>query len=144
LTLPTEVQDLVRTSRLSAGHARALLALPEDVDVVEVARQVVADGLNVREVEKLARQQRPGSNQSHDQHASSSPYAPPAHARARDQQTVSPEVRSITDRLRRYLQTDVLVIADAQSKGELRIRFYSADDLDRLFDLIAGPSSDPY
>jgi hypothetical protein len=47
-------------------------------------------------------------------------------------------VRAIADTLRRFLQTDVQIIADEQSRGEVRIRFYSADDLERLLELITG------
>ena len=52
LGLPVEVQDMLRDGRLSAGHARALITTP---DPVALARQAVARGLSVREVEKLAR-----------------------------------------------------------------------------------------
>jgi len=50
----------------------------------------------------------------------------------------------VADRLRRYLQTDVQVVANEKAQGEVRIRFYSADDLGRLLELIAGPAEDGY
>ena len=52
LTLPDAVQDLVRTARLSAGHARALIGTP---DAEAIALQVVKDGLSVRAVEDMMR-----------------------------------------------------------------------------------------
>jgi ParB family transcriptional regulator, chromosome partitioning protein len=51
LTLPAEVLDLLRTGKLSAGHARALVP---SLRAAELARQVVLRGLSVRETEKLA------------------------------------------------------------------------------------------
>ncbi|TPW04550.1 MAG: chromosome partitioning protein ParB, partial [Alphaproteobacteria bacterium] len=51
LGLPEEIQGMVRDGRLSAGHARAILVAPNPVDL---ARTAIAQGLNVREVEKLA------------------------------------------------------------------------------------------
>ena len=51
LGLPEEIQGMVRDGRLSAGHARAILVAPNPVDL---ARMAIANGLNVREVEKLA------------------------------------------------------------------------------------------
>ncbi|MDZ4775176.1 MAG: ParB/RepB/Spo0J family partition protein [Alphaproteobacteria bacterium] len=51
LGLPDEIQGMVRDGRLSAGHARAILVAPNPVDL---ARMAIANGLNVREVEKLA------------------------------------------------------------------------------------------
>ncbi len=54
LTLPTDVQDMVRDGRLSAGHARALIGSPK---ATEMAAQIVAKGLSVRETEKLVKTQ---------------------------------------------------------------------------------------
>ncbi len=53
LDLPKEVQDLLARGSLSAGHARALLALPDDSSVTEVANRVVREGLSVRQTENL-------------------------------------------------------------------------------------------
>jgi ParB family chromosome partitioning protein len=57
LALPEEVQGLVREGTLSAGHARALVTIPE---ATALARQVVARGLSVRETEALVR--KPGGS----------------------------------------------------------------------------------
>jgi ParB family chromosome partitioning protein len=54
LTLPAEVQDMVRDGTLSAGHARALIGSPNATDL---ARQIVAKGLSVRETERLVKAQ---------------------------------------------------------------------------------------
>lgn len=69
LTLPDPVQELVQTGQLSAGHARALVTLP---DPMGAARQVVAKGLSVRETEALARKPGklpPRSNHGDNAHA---------------------------------------------------------------------------
>jgi ParB family chromosome partitioning protein len=127
LNLPATVRDFVRTGKLSAGHARALLSLPDEASVLQAAQQVVDGRMTVRAVERLAQSgRRPQRNSSlGDRDAAASAAA-----------------RQITDRLRRYLQTDVQILADAKSRGELRIRFYSADDLERLLDLITGSLED--
>src|SRR5262249_12019819 len=49
--LPTEVQVLIASGKLSAGHARALINLP---DPLTAAKKIVAEGLNVRQAEELA------------------------------------------------------------------------------------------
>jgi ParB family chromosome partitioning protein len=123
LSLPEAVQQLVRAAQLSPGHARALLALPAQVSVVETARQIVARDMTVREVERLAQR---GKEPRASRRAPRPGPAPHA------------AVRAIADTLRRFLQTDVQIIADEQSRGEVRIRFYSADDLERLLELITG------
>lgn len=55
--LPGSVQKMVATGELTAGHARALLATPDRSRQVALARQIAADGLNVRQVEALLRRQ---------------------------------------------------------------------------------------
>ena len=54
LTLPAEVVDLLEAGMLSAGHARALLAIAEDDLKIEAAKMIVAKGLSVRQTEALA------------------------------------------------------------------------------------------
>lgn len=127
LNLPSEIQQLVRNGDLSIGHARALLALPADASLLSTARQVVAEQMTVREVERLAQAGR---------------KARKAATGTRHESSLAPEIRQITDRLRRHLQTDVQVVADESARGELRIRFYSADDLERLLALITSTSED--
>jgi ParB family transcriptional regulator, chromosome partitioning protein len=129
LALPEDVQRLVRDGSLTLGHARALLGVPPGMSLSELAQRVVAQRLSVREVERLVQE------------------AKPAVRRARDpetQETVSevPEVRRLTDRLRRFLQTDVAVHVDSAGRGEVRIRFYSADDFNRVFELMTRSSQD--
>jgi ParB family chromosome partitioning protein len=129
LSLPPEALQLVRDGAITVGHARALLALPDDDVILDTARRIVAHKLTVRDVERLAQESSPSTRK----------------ARARTETApapLSPEVKLLADRLRRRLQTDVAIHADARARGELRIRFYSADDLDRLLDLILGPSRD--
>ena len=127
LNLPAEVQALVRNGELSAGHARALLALPDAAAMTKTARRIVTDQLTVRDVERLGKGEK-GTRVT---------------SRAKGEETVvAPEVRLITDRLRRYLQTDVQVVETGEARGEVRFRFYSADDLERLVELIAGKMED--
>ncbi len=124
LNLPAEVQQFVRDSLLTEGHARALLALPDAGSVLAVARQAIKRKLTVRDVERLAQEGRAKPRKQQDQSS--------------DLETGAPEVRRMRDRLRRYLQTDVEIVAKDNTQGELRIRFYSPDDLERLLELITG------
>jgi ParB family chromosome partitioning protein len=129
LSLPEEVQHLVRDGSLTLGHARALLGVPPGTSLAELARKVVAQRLSVREVERLVQEAKPTVKRNRD---------------AENQLTVSevPEVRRLTDRLRRFLQTDVAVQVDSAGRGEVRIRFYSADDFNRVFELMTRSSKD--
>ncbi len=55
LELPAEVLEMLRTGELTTGHARALLALGSEEEIIDVANRIVAKNLSVREVEALVR-----------------------------------------------------------------------------------------
>ena len=55
LKLPAEALDLLRFGKISAGHARALLAFPTEAQMVETANLIVEKGISVRETERLAK-----------------------------------------------------------------------------------------
>ena len=130
LNLPASVRRLLQDGQLTVGHARALLALPNERVIVDVAREAVAKSLSVRQVERRVKQ-------------ATTPTRPPSSAPAEKNSTArNAEIRRVTDRLRRRLQTDVTLDVDDKDRGELRIAFYSADDLDRLIELITGHNED--
>ena len=127
LSLPDEILGLVEQGALSSGHARALLALAQADSAVLLAKQSAKEGLSVRELEQRVRD----ANAQPD--TTSPPTKPPKPASSIQQ---SPVLRSIEDDLRRYLQTDVRVSASGDSRGKIELSFFSADDLDRLLELI--------
>jgi ParB family chromosome partitioning protein len=126
LALPASVRRMVADSQLTLGHARALLALPNEREIAAAANEVLARGLTVRDVERMARD---GGGKG------ARPDAPRLDTRSAD-------VRRIEDQLRRKLQTDVRVAVSGKEKGELRIPFYSADDLERVLELLLGTQRD--
>ena len=130
LALPAQVRRMVREGELTIGHARALLSLGDDHRIIELAKMIVADGLNVREVERRVREAGTKRAATHDDSHRAPAKRPP-------------EVTRIEDELRRRLQTDARVHLTGTSAGELRIPFYSADDLERLLDLVLGASREP-
>ncbi len=121
LQLPKPVQQLLDTEALTAGHARALLSLGQDKDMARLAREAVAHGWSVRELETRTRG---GAKRG----------KPVRRAR----RALPPEVRRIEDALRKKLGTAVAVSLNGKAKGHVAIRFYSSDDLLRLLELILG------
>ena len=119
LHLPASVRRMVQARELSAGHARALLALTDERAMAELAREAVARGWSVREVERRVRElvERPARV-----------VEPAKDARPA-------EVRRTEDHLRRHFATDVDIRLKGEAKGEIRIAFYSTDDFDRLLEL---------
>jgi len=132
LHLPTSVRRMLREGQLTIGHARALLALPNEIAMVDLARETVAKGLSVRDVERRVRDAAPARGRQEPKPGKGTAKADPRAA----------EVRRIEDQLRRHLQTDVSLSLNGSDRGELRIAFYSNEDLQRVLDLMMGSSSD--
>lgn len=128
LNLPAAVRRLLQDGQLTLGHARALLALGSEQRIIEVAREVVAKGLTVRDVEQRARDANPRTQPAPNERGAKPGSAGPASAMT----------RQLADQLRRHLQTDVTVSSTDGKRGKIEIAFYSADDLERVLDLILG------
>jgi len=129
LNLPAPIRRMLQEGHLSVGHARALLAIPTERVMVDLAREVVAKNLSVRDVERRVKQATPSARQ-------------PNASAEKNASARAAEIRRITDRLRRRLQTDVVVNIDDKDRGHLQISFYSADDLNRLIELITGHTTE--
>lgn len=125
LALPASVRRMVWDGLLTVGHARALLGAGSEMRIADLAKEVVAQGLSVREVERRVREvTKPAA-------AVRPAGAPAADAR-------SAEVRRLEDRLRKHLGTDARIVQSAKDKGELRIPFYGSEDFERVLELILG------
>ena len=123
LALPDTVRKMVRAGELSLGHARALLGLLDANQMLDLATAVIADGLTVRDVERRVRD---AASPTKRKGRVAGPPAKPA------------EVKGLEDQLRRKFQTDVALTLSGPDRGDVRISFYSTDDLERLLDLLLG------
>jgi len=119
LKLPDEVRNEVASGRLSMGHARALLALPGEADVLRVARDVVARNLSVRETEATVRKIAEGEEPRR-------PADPPP---------ADVHTRAAEDRLRLLLGTRVRIVRKG-TRGRIEIDFGSEDELIRIYEQI--------
>ncbi|MHB0962830.1 MAG: ParB/RepB/Spo0J family partition protein [Gemmatimonadaceae bacterium] len=125
LGLPASVRRQVREGALSLGHARALLALGDDIRIADLAKIVIAEGLSVRAVEQRVRETTGGRTGARK--AATTPSdARPA------------EARHIEEQLRRKFQTDVKLTLTGKAQGQISLSFYSNDDLSRLLELLLG------
>jgi ParB family chromosome partitioning protein len=118
LKLPAKVQSQVIRGTISAGHARALLALDSHREQEALAEKIVKGDLSVRAVERLV-QRRSGRE--------------PRLRLARPPK--SPEVRELEERLQRVLGTAVRIVRGGK-RGRLEIEFYSDDDLERILEVM--------
>src|SRR5947207_3746609 len=126
LQLPESVRQLLQQGQLSMGHAKVLLGLSDPDKIVALAHEIVKEGMTVREVEGRLRQ----LAEPTDGKKAGRPRAADRH---------SPEARQIEDRFRRFFQTDVVIKLTATNRGVLTVHFYSADDLERLMELMQLP-----
>lgn len=120
LQLPAPVQRRVAAGVLSAGHARAILMLPDAAAMEQLAGRVVAEGLSVRAVEEVVALGEHGTKRAP---RSKDPVEPSAVADALQ--------RTLGDRL----DTRV-VVTEGRSKGRIVIEFAGSEDLERLAELL--------
>lgn len=125
LVLPASVRRMLQGGQLTLGHARALLGLPNERAISDLAREAADKGLSVRDVERRVRDAAPDRGRKQQQQ----PAARTPHAA---------EARLIEHDLRRRLQTDVKLTLVGTDKGRIEIAFYSLDDLERVLELILG------
>lgn len=128
LALPASVRRMVWDAQLTVGHARALLGIGNEHRIADLAKEVVSQGLSVREVERRVREMaRPAAAAIKETAAASAP------------DVRSAEVRRLEDGLRRRFGTDARIVQSAKDRGEIRLPFYSVDDFERLLELLRGP-----
>ena len=119
LNLSQEVIKLVANGTLSAGHARAIISLPQ-TDQIKYAQTTIKDGLSVREVEKRVKEY----------------FEPPeVKAKKKIKQELSNELKELIMDMQRVLGTKVNAIGN-DKKGRIYIDYYTRDDLDRLSDIV--------
>jgi ParB family transcriptional regulator, chromosome partitioning protein len=122
LNLPDEIIGMITNEDLSAGHARALLGLPDPEQQKKAAATILEREYSVRDTEKLVK------------HLLKPPKAKPSP----DPQLIHC-IKDFESQLSKTLSTKVK-LRDKNKKGTILIEYYSYDDLDRIFDIISGAS----
>ncbi|NGN95033.1 ParB/RepB/Spo0J family partition protein [Nocardioides sp. KC13] len=127
LKLSPSVQRRVAAGVLSAGHARALLAVDGEAQQDKLAQKVVAEGISVRGLEEIVALGDPDGDA----------FATP---RVRRAKPTAPGLKEISDRLSDRFDTRVKVDL-GRSKGKITVEFATLDDLRRIVDLMS-PAAD--
>ena len=123
LKLPDEIQQWVEEDRLSMGHARALLSLESPEQQRELAVEITARGLSVRETERFVKR-------LHDETAR-------RRGTVRAGNSEDANIRAAEDKLSRRLGTKVRIQRLKQG-GKIEIHFYSDPELDNIYNVIMG------
>ncbi|WP_346697283.1 ParB/RepB/Spo0J family partition protein [Thermophilibacter mediterraneus] len=124
LDLPEEVQRLVEEGDLTAGHARAILAVPSEEGRIALAQKVVEERLSVRQTESLA------SMFSVSEETTERPRREP----------LPQSFKRAARQIRLALDTNVKV-KNVRGKNKVEIEFSSEEELAHIVDLLAGPGS---
>ncbi len=120
LRLDNAIREMVEDGRLTAGHARALLAIEDHPLRTETARRAARGNLTVRQIERLATHTR-------------------RHRAASEPSTLDANTRAAIDELQRVLGTRVSVNPCTKGHpGQVIVEFYNEGDLDRLYQLIVA------
>jgi ParB family transcriptional regulator, chromosome partitioning protein len=120
LNLPDFIQAALRDEKISTGHARTLINLKNESAQKKLLTKIISQSLSVREVEELVRNLDKKNKQKRKQKSS--------------EKKEDPFLNEISERLKRTLSTKV----DVKKKndgGEIRISYYSDDDLERILQL---------
>ena len=123
LKLPPTIQAAIRDQQLSMGHARALINI-EDVDKqLAIFKKAVEEELSVRKVEALVKALNEGESEKEAEKPSLDPVK-------------KYEMNKIQQRLASHFGTKVALKADQKNRGEIKIPFQSASDLNRILEIL--------
>ena len=128
LNLPEEVIAMVAEGKLTAGHARPLLALGDKAWQIDMAENIYRDDLNVRQVEMLI-------NQMKDKPPTAEKEEKRAEKKYADE--LNTELQIIQEQLKEVFKTKV-AIKNRGGKGKIEINFYNEEELKRIIDLLGG------
>lgn len=120
LKLDARVQQMMVDEMISAGHARALLAISDAEKQYSVAMRIFDEKLSVRETEKLVKT-----------------ILNPSKKRERETSDSAEDAiyESLEEKMKNITGTRVFIHRKKNNKGKIEIEYYSRDDLDRIIDL---------
>lgn len=118
LTLSSEVIKMVESGKLSAGHARAIIPIPQ-IDQLSIAERAVKEGMSVRDIETAVKEY----------------FTPPEEKKKKAKPVLSAELKDLIETMQRVFGTKVNAIGN-DNKGRIYIDYYTRDDLDRLAEYV--------
>lgn len=121
LKLPPQIQAAIRDSKITMGHARAIISVNDPVAQIKIYNDIIKDDLSVRAVEELVR----GTSKSLKKQPSIS-----------EKFMKGVEYKNIQARLADRFETKVEVKARKNGKGQIVLHYFSTDDLNRLLETL--------
>lgn len=116
LSLCPEVIEMIESGKLSAGHARCLVVVSDPAVQIKLAKEAINKRITVRDMEKAVKELTVPKKE-------------------KQKESLSMEMRDFVNTMSKKFSTKVNIIGN-NKKGRIYIDYYSADDLDRIYDLI--------
>ena len=123
LKLPTEIKSSLKSGKISAGHARAILGLRKSLQMLTLYQKIIREKLNVRQTEDLVKKYSDSSQKS---------------VKVKKISSGSSEIVQIENDLISHLGTKVVIRKNNVGKGKIQIEFYSEDDLQRIVEILTN------
>lgn len=122
LSLPEEIQELVSSGKLSAGHARCLVGLD---NAIELAQKIIKEDLNVRQVESLVAKQKDGISTE----------------TKKTRQSKNSDVLDIEQSLNKKLGLHIKITPNKQGGGKVVLQYASVAELDMIIGILEQKKS---
>ena len=121
LKLPPEIKSALRTGKISAGHARAILSIRKSLQMITLYKKVIRENLNVRQTETLSKK-----------------YYDNSKSKSRIKKIVgrNPEIVQLENLLISLLGTKVIIQNNKKGRGKINIDFYNENDLQRILEIL--------
>lgn len=116
LGLPKKIQDYISKGVITAGHAKALLSLPTEIDQIRVCNLIVRKALSVRETESIVSRKVAGAR-------------PPVGVKKEQ------SIIDIEGQLQQLFGTRVRIF-HGKKRGRIQIEYYSTEDMNRILDML--------
>ena len=132
LDLSENIQNLILESKITEGHARAILSLNDENEREEFAKEIVEKGYSVRECERIVKERKNNAaNESHNNEENTENQNEIKKENKKD-----PNIKKLENDLEKIFSTKVNVIDKNGKEGKIVIEYYSSDDLSRIMDML--------
>ena len=123
LKLPPQIKFSLKSGKISAGHARAILSLRKSLQMITLYQKIIKEKLSVRQTENIVKKYTDSSQES---------------VKVEKVPSGSPEIIQIENNLISHLGTKVVIRKNNVGKGTIQIEFYSVDDLQRIAEILTN------
>jgi len=123
LTLPAEIRQSIQKAEITEGHARAILAMDNEVDQMLLWKKITSESLTVRKAEELTKKHKQSKTSKH----------PKKIYEITDQNKAA--IKFLEEKFMEHFGTRVRLQPSSPTKGTIVIEYYTAEDLERIIDL---------